>query len=61
MSYVYVLSSQKDHRLYIGLTQDVQRRFEEHELEVLLSGGGRHTVTHAFAVVRAGRRMALDS
>ncbi len=27
---VYLLQSQKDHQFYIGFTQDVQRRLQEH-------------------------------
>ena len=32
MYYVYVLKSEKDGRLYIGYTNDLQRRCEEHNL-----------------------------
>ncbi|MCR4328205.1 MAG: GIY-YIG nuclease family protein [Patescibacteria group bacterium] len=30
MYYVYVLKSQRDEKLYIGSTNDLQRRFDEH-------------------------------
>lgn len=30
MFYVYVLKSKKDNSLYIGYTNDLKRRFEEH-------------------------------
>ncbi len=30
MFYVYVLESQKDHKLYIGYTNDLRRRIKEH-------------------------------
>lgn len=30
MFYVYVIKSEKDNKLYIGLTGDLQRRFSEH-------------------------------
>lgn len=30
MFYVYVLKSMKDQKLYIGQTNDLKRRFEEH-------------------------------
>ena len=30
MYYVYVLTSKKDKKLYIGYTNDLQRRFKEH-------------------------------
>jgi len=28
--YVYVLHSQKDHKLYVGYTSNLQKRLEEH-------------------------------
>ncbi|WP_353740199.1 GIY-YIG nuclease family protein [Desulfosarcina widdelii] len=31
MYYTYVLLSLKDRKFYIGYTQDLKRRFEEHE------------------------------
>ncbi|MEW6674972.1 MAG: GIY-YIG nuclease family protein [Nitrospirota bacterium] len=30
MHYVYVLLSEKDHKLYIGFTSDLKRRLKEH-------------------------------
>lgn len=30
MYYVYLLKSQKDNKLYIGLTNDLRKRFSEH-------------------------------
>jgi len=30
MFYVYVIKSEKDNSLYIGFTQDLRRRFSEH-------------------------------
>ena len=30
MYYVYLLKSQKDNKLYIGLTHDLRKRFSEH-------------------------------
>ena len=30
MFYVYILKSKRDHRLYIGSTNDLRRRFAEH-------------------------------
>jgi len=41
MYYVYVLRSQKDHKLYIGFTADLKRRFEEHNGGVSPSTKGR--------------------
>jgi len=32
MFYVYVLKSEKDERLYIGYTDDINRRIKEHNL-----------------------------
>ena len=32
MYYVYVLFSKKDHELYIGYTNDLQKRMQEHRL-----------------------------
>lgn len=31
MQYVYVLKSKKDNKLYIGYTNDLKRRFSEHQ------------------------------
>ena len=31
MYYTYVLKSQKDDKLYIGYTSDLQKRFKEHQ------------------------------
>ena len=31
MYYTYVLQSHKDRKFYIGFTQDLKRRFEDHE------------------------------
>jgi len=30
MFYVYILLSAKDHKFYVGMTADLQRRFAEH-------------------------------
>jgi putative endonuclease len=30
MFYVYILQSKKDHKLYVGSTNDLERRFHEH-------------------------------
>lgn len=30
MEYVYVLQSGKDHKLYVGLTNDLRKRLQEH-------------------------------
>ncbi len=30
MFYVYILKSKKDNQLYIGYTQNIERRFQEH-------------------------------
>jgi putative endonuclease len=38
MNYVYVLQSESDSGLYIGMTGNLRRRFEEHQ-----SGGSRST------------------
>ncbi len=35
MFYVYVLKSKKDGSLYIGLTNDLQRRFKEHNQKLV--------------------------
>ena len=32
MFYVYIIKSKKDKSLYIGSTNDLKRRFEEHQL-----------------------------
>jgi len=41
MHFVYILQSQKDHKLYIGLTNNLSRRIEEHNLGKVLSTKGR--------------------
>ncbi|MBI5728260.1 MAG: GIY-YIG nuclease family protein [Candidatus Magasanikbacteria bacterium] len=37
MYYVYVLQSQKTNKLYIGYTEDLRRRFQEHNTSRSLS------------------------
>jgi putative endonuclease len=37
MHYLYILQSQKDGRYYIGITNDVQRRLEEHNSGLSIS------------------------
>ncbi|MBT8195283.1 MAG: GIY-YIG nuclease family protein, partial [Bacteroidia bacterium] len=32
MFYTYVLQSEKDNKLYVGFTQDLNLRFEQHQL-----------------------------
>jgi putative endonuclease len=39
--YVYVLKSLKDHKLYIGKTDDLKRRFKEHNKGKVLSTKNR--------------------
>jgi putative endonuclease len=41
MEFVYVLRSEKDGKLYIGLTNDVIRRLEEHNAGRVTSTKGR--------------------
>ncbi len=41
MEFVYVLCSEKDGKLYIGLTNDLTRRLEEHNTGRVLSTKGR--------------------
>jgi len=38
MHYVYILKSQKDHKLYIGYTSNLKRRLKEHK-----TGGSKST------------------
>ncbi|MEK7635350.1 MAG: GIY-YIG nuclease family protein [Patescibacteria group bacterium] len=42
MFYVYVLKSKKDNNLYVGSTNDLKRRFQEHN-----SGKARSTKSRA--------------
>ncbi len=35
MFYAYLLKSKKDHQLYIGSTNDLKRRFQEHNNEMV--------------------------
>ena len=37
MFYVYVLKSKKDEKLYIGYTNDLKKRFKEHNLGLVPS------------------------
>ena len=37
MYYVYVLKSKKDEKLYIGLTGDLRKRFQEHNTGLNIS------------------------
>lgn len=39
MWYVYVLKSEKNERLYIGMTENLKRRFKEHNSKI----GGKYT------------------
>jgi putative endonuclease len=41
MYYVYVLKSKKDKKLYTGCTNDLQKRFNEHNKNTVLSTKGR--------------------
>jgi len=37
MFYVYILKSRRDHKLYIGSTNDLKRRFKEHNAGSIFS------------------------
>jgi putative endonuclease len=37
MCYVYILKSEKDKNLYIGSTNDLEKRFNEHNLGLVFS------------------------
>ena len=39
--YVYVLLSHKDHKFYVGFTEDLKRRMEEHTLGKVISTKNR--------------------
>ena len=41
MFYVYILQSQKDNGLYIGSTNDLKRRFKEHNKKKSFATKGR--------------------
>jgi putative endonuclease len=41
MFYVYVLYSLKDKKLYIGFTQNLKKRFSEHQSKKVFSTKGR--------------------
>ena len=41
MFYVYILKSKKDKKLYIGSTNDLRRRFEEHNSGMVRSTKAR--------------------
>ena len=48
MEFVYVLRSEKDGKLYIGLTNDVTRRLEEHNAGRVSSTKGRRPMKIIF-------------
>ncbi|MBI2124024.1 MAG: GIY-YIG nuclease family protein [Candidatus Wildermuthbacteria bacterium] len=39
--YVYILQSKKDHKFYIGYTNDLRRRFQEHNKGLSFATKGR--------------------
>lgn len=41
MFYIYILRSQKDNKLYTGSTNDLKRRFREHNLGLVFSTKNR--------------------
>lgn len=41
MFFVYILKSKKDSKLYIGCTNDLRKRFKEHNLGLVLSTKAR--------------------
>lgn len=41
MQYVYVLKSQKDSKWYTGCTEDIRKRFKEHNENKVISTKGR--------------------
>lgn len=48
MHYVYVLQSEIDNKYYIGQTNNLERRFEEHCLGKVLSTKGRRPLRLIF-------------
>lgn len=41
MYFVYILRSVTDKKLYIGFTQDIKKRFSEHQARLVFSTKGR--------------------
>jgi putative endonuclease len=41
MFYIYILKSQKDKRLYVGYTNDLRRRYQQHQLGNVKSTASR--------------------
>jgi len=48
MNYVYILKSQRDAKLYIGCTKDLEKRLEEHNLGKVGSTKNRRPFTLIF-------------
>jgi len=51
MYYVYVLQSKKDHSIYVGYTNDLKRRFEDHNKG--LCGSTEHKTPHRIVAYEA--------
>lgn len=48
MWYLYILQSQKDARLYVGMTSDLKRRIKEHNSKI---GGGYTKRNGPFTII----------
>lgn len=58
MYYVYVLHSQRDGKLYTGLTSDLERRLKEHRLGKVISTKSRRPLRLIYYEAHVDRRDA---
>ena len=60
MELVYVLRSEKDGKLYVGLTNDLTRRFEEHNKGRVSSTKGRRPMKIVHVEEYSNRKQAVE-
>jgi putative endonuclease len=60
MEYVYILRSEKDRKLYIGLTNNFVRRFEEHNAGQVSSTKGRKPLKVVYIEEYSDRKQAAE-
>ena len=60
MYYVYVLKSEKDGRLYIGQTNDLEKRLQRHNLGKVISTVKRRPLYLIYSEEYQSRREAMN-
>jgi len=60
MWYVYILRSSKDKNLYIGFTNDLKRRFDEHQSGKNISTAKRLPVSLETYIAVPTKKQAMD-